>query len=157
MKDKSIRIRTAKLDDYFACLPLLTLLYHGDIGPDFKHTFENFLNHKDCIVLLAEHSNKVIGILVGSYHVDIDWEGRIATIDAVIVDEDFRRMEIGKRLVLFFVAKAGKKHCKAIKSRVNRKNKIAQNFHKNLGFTKANTYEYILDFQEQHNCQPENT
>jgi hypothetical protein len=32
-----ITIRNAKDGDYSRCLPLLTLLYHGDIGTDFKN------------------------------------------------------------------------------------------------------------------------
>lgn len=150
MKDKLVRIRTAKIDDYSACLPLFSLLYHGDIGPDFEITFEGFVNSEDGIVLLAEHSDKVVGILVGSYHLDIDWEGNIARIDALIVDKALRRMGIGRRLVRYFITRAKNDSCKAVRSRVNRKNRIAQIFHDNQGFTKANTYEYFLDLQEQH-------
>ncbi|MFX1250012.1 MAG: GNAT family N-acetyltransferase [Promethearchaeota archaeon] len=153
MKNKFIKLRTANVDDYFACLPLLTTLYHGDIGANFQHSFENFVNHEESIILLAEHSNKVIGILIGSHHLDIDWEGKIANIDALIVDETFRRMKIGRKLVRCFVTRARKDHCKVIRSRVNRKNKIAQSFHEAFGFTKANTYEYILDLQGQNNSQ----
>jgi len=150
MKDQFVRIRKAKVNDYSACLPLFTLLYHGDTGPNFKIIFEEFINNEDSIVLLAEHSGKVIGILVGSYHLDIDWEGNVARIDALIVDRAFRRMGIGRRLVRYFITKAKNGGCKAVRSRVNRKNTIAQFFYKNQGFTRANTYEYFLDFREQH-------
>jgi len=102
-------------------LPLFTSLYDGDIGKNFKPTFENFINNEDGIVLLAEHSNKVIGILVGSYHLDIDWEGKIAKIDGLIVDKALRRTGVGRRLVRYLIAKAKKESCKAVKSRVNRK------------------------------------
>jgi len=80
---------------------------------------------------------------------DIDWEGRIARIDALIVDEACRKRGIGSKLVSQFIALAERKNCRAVKSRINRKNVVAQRFHESLGFTKANTYEYFLDFQEQ--------
>jgi len=148
MKNKPTKIRTAKLDDYSSCIPLLTILYHGDIGPNFKQTFESFVKNKDCTVLLAEHSNKVIGILIGSCHINIDFEGKTAKIDALIVDEAFRRKRIGRSLLFRFVTWARKRHCKALKSRVNMKNKTAQSFHENLGFTKTKTCEYILELQD---------
>lgn len=40
MATGTITIRNAEIGDYSRCLPLLTLLYHGDIGTDFKKTFE---------------------------------------------------------------------------------------------------------------------
>jgi ribosomal protein S18 acetylase RimI-like enzyme len=148
MRKKYASIHEAKVNDYSMCLPLFETLYHGDIGPDFKQTFESYVNNEDGVVLLAEHSNRTIGILVGSYHLDIDWEGRTAKVDALIVDESYRKKGIGKRLVQHFIAIARRKQCKAIKSRINRRNVVAQKFHRSLGFTEAGTYEYFQDFGE---------
>jgi GNAT superfamily N-acetyltransferase len=147
-------IREAKANDYPIGLPLLETLYHGDIGSYFMQTFENYVNNEDGVVLLAEHSNKAIGILVGSYHLDIDWEGKIAKVDALIVDKAHRRKGVGKKLVQQFVAMARRKRCKAIKSRINRKNVVAQKFHKSLGFVEADTYEYFQDFGENTEKEP---
>lgn len=147
MKKQLATIRMAQTSDYSNCLPLFRTLYHGDIGPDFKQTFENFVNSEDGVIMMAERSSKVIGVLVGSYHLDIDWEGRVAKIDALIVEEAYRKEGIGKKLVQRFITMARRKQCKAIKSRINRKNVVAQEFHKSLGFTEADTYEYFLDFE----------
>ena len=140
-----ITIRNAKAGDYSCCLPLLTLLYHGDIGTDFKKTFESFVIGHDGLVLLAQSRRRVVGILVGSCQMDIDWEGKTARIDAVVVSEEHRRTGVGKQLVSRFVNLAQRQGCKAIKSRVNRKNEGAQRFHEGLGFVRADTYEYALD------------
>jgi len=99
-------------------------------------------------ILLAERSRSLVGILVGSYHLDIDWEGRTARIDAIIVEEANRKMGIGKKLTQYFIGVAKKRKCRAVKSRVNINNVTAQRFHESLGFTKANTYEYVMDLQE---------
>ncbi len=146
-ENRSTKIRMAEVDDYSACLPLLTALYHGDIGSDFKRTFEDFVESEHGIVLIAENT-KVLGVLVGSYHLDIDWEGKTAKIDAIIVDEPYRKKGIGTELVRHFLAEARRKDCKAAKSRINTENFAAQEFHKTLGFAKARTYEYFLDFVE---------
>ena len=148
MKKQLAAIRMAQMSDYSTCLPLFRTLYHGDIGPDFKQTFENFVNSEDGVIMLAEQSSKVIGILVGSYHLDIDWEGRIAKIDALIVEEAYRKKGIGKKLVQRLITMARRKKCKAIKSRINRKNVVAQRFHNSLGFAEAETHEYFLDFEQ---------
>jgi hypothetical protein len=39
MEEESVRVRLAEIGDYSICLPLFKLLYHGDIGPDFKNVF----------------------------------------------------------------------------------------------------------------------
>jgi ribosomal protein S18 acetylase RimI-like enzyme len=144
-KAQFTKIREAKVDDYLVCLPLLTALYHGDIGSDFRRTFEDFVESEHGIVLIAENT-KVLGVLVGGYHLDIDWEGKTAKIDAIIVDETSRKRGIGTELVRHFIADAKRKNCEAVKSRVNTENFAAQEFHRTLGFTKARTYEYFLDF-----------
>lgn len=139
-------IRKAKIGDYSRCLPLLTSLYHGDIGADFKNAFESFATSDNSLVLLAQSNGQVVGVLIGSWQMDIDWEGKTARIDAIIVDEKHRITGIGKQLANYFVTEARGQRCKAVKSRVNRKNKGAQKFHEKLGFARANTYEYVLDF-----------
>jgi GNAT superfamily N-acetyltransferase len=141
-----ITVRKAEAGDYSRCLPLLTLLYHGDIGTDFKKTFESFITSDYSMVLLAQSSRGVVGILIGSCQMNIDWEGKTARIDAIIVSEKHRRTGIGKKLGNRFITLAQRQGCKAVKSRVNRKNEGAQRFHESLGFARADTYEYVLDF-----------
>ena len=139
-------IRNATVDDYSLCFPLLTSLYHGDIGKDFRKTFESCVTGDSSLVLLAQSQGDLVGILIGSYQMDIDWEGRTARIDAIIVNEKHRRTGIGKQLAHHFFTLAKGRECKAVKSRVNIKNRTAQEFHESLGFLRADTYEYNLEF-----------
>ena len=147
MKKSYASIRRAGVNDYHVSLPLFEKLYHGDIGPDFEQTFKEYVRNEGGVVLFAEHSDKMVGILVGSYHLDIDWEGKIAKVDAIIVDEAHRKKGVGRKLGEHFIALARRKKCKAVKSRINRENAVAQKFHESLGFTQAETYEYFLDFE----------
>ena len=139
-----ITIRRAEIGDYPRCLPLFTLLYHGDIGTGFKKTFATYIRNEDGIILLAQVRHEVVGILVGSLQMDIDWEGRTARIDAIIVGEKHRRTGIGGQLAKEFIKLAQERGCKAVKSRVNVKNGGAQRFHESLGFGRVDTYEYVL-------------
>jgi ribosomal protein S18 acetylase RimI-like enzyme len=149
MRNKPTTIREAKPEDYHTCLPLLTSLYHGDIGPDFKSSFEDYANSENSVVLVSERSGNVNGVLMGSYCSDIDWEGKTARIDAIVVDDKYRKTGIGRELVNRFIKLSEKKNCRAIKSRVNIRNENAQTFHERLGFNKADTYEYILEFEKR--------
>jgi ribosomal protein S18 acetylase RimI-like enzyme len=61
---------------------------------------------KEGAILLARTGGTLLGILVGSYNLDIDWEGRVARIDAVVVDENYRMRGIDKILVKRFIEAA---------------------------------------------------
>ena len=139
-------VRNATPDDFERCFPLLEELYHGDIGRNFKEVFNKFARGKRSCVIVAEQDRKILGVLIGSYYLDIDWEGKVAKIQALIVKEKHRKKGIGKKLVQRFIEKAKQNGCRAVRSRVNRKNKNACLFHEKLGFWEAETYEYILEF-----------
>ena len=141
-------IRNATVDDYSLCFPLLTSLYHGDIGPEFRKVFESYASGESTVVVLAQIRSELVGILIGSYQMDIDWEGKTARIDAIIVDAKHRRTGVGKQLAHHFFTLAKEQTCKSVKSRVNTKNRTAQEFHESLGFQRADTYEYNLDFPQ---------
>ena len=145
MSKSEVSIRKAELGDYYACLPLLAQLYHDDIGPDFKNVFERYVTGDDNLVLVAESKQEVVGVLIGSCHIDVDWEGRAAKVDAIVVSEKHRRTGVGKLLIDSFVTLERKHGCKAVRSRVNGENIHAQRFHERLGFSRADTYEYLLE------------
>ena len=149
MKSGGSTIRKATLRDCPRCFPLLNSLYHGDIGTGFRKALESYVVGDRSVVLLAQSQRKPVGILIGSFQNDIDWEGETARIDAIIVNEKHRRTGIGKKLAQRFLALAKKRRCKAVKSRVNIRNRTAQEFHESLGFGKADTYEYILEFHDK--------
>jgi L-amino acid N-acyltransferase YncA len=126
-------------------LSLLEQLYHGDIGRNFKEVLNQFGRGNENCVIVAEQHGKTLGVLIGSYFLDIDWEDKVAKIQALIVEKKHRKKGIGKRLVQHFIEKAKQNGCKAVRSKINRKNKNACLFHEKLGFWQAETYEYILE------------
>lgn len=140
-----LTVRDATPDDFDKCFPLLEQLYHGDTGSKFKEVFNKLARSKRSYVMVAERHGRTLGVLIGSYYLDIDWEGKVAKIQALIVEEKHRKKGIGKKLVQHFIEKAKQNGCRAVRSRINRKNKNACSFHEKLGFWKAETYEYILE------------
>jgi ribosomal protein S18 acetylase RimI-like enzyme len=140
-------IREAGVGDYSRCFPLLDSLYHGEIGEDLQKTFESYLRSDNAIVLIAVSRYRAVGVLIGSLQMDIDWEGMTAKIDAIAVSREHRGMGIGRHLVNRFVTLAQRRGCKAVKSRVGTKNRASCRFHESLGFSKAPTFEYMLDLR----------
>ena len=136
-----------KVSNYALCFSLFDKLYNGDIGSDFKQSFTEYVEEDCGVVVVAEKGDKAVGVLLGSFCLDIDWEGKTGKIDAVFVDEEYRRKGVGTMLFQHFVSIAKKKGVKAVKSRVNDKNFEAQKFHESQGFSRAETFEYFIDFQ----------
>jgi len=147
MSDKGgkLAVRDAIPDDFDRCFPLFEQLYHGDIGSNLKEVFNQLARSKRSCVIIAERHGKTLGVLIGSYYLDIDWEGKVAKIQALIVEEKNRKKGIGKMLVQHFIWKAKQNGCLVVRSRVNRRNRNACLFHEKLGFWEAETCEYILD------------
>jgi ribosomal protein S18 acetylase RimI-like enzyme len=86
-----------------------------------------------------------VGTIIGNYYVDLDWEGKIAKLQAIIVDEKHQNQGIGKKLLQHFHAQAKENNCRTITARVNRKNRKARNFYKKSKFEEAGTNEHIVE------------
>lgn len=143
--NNELTIRQAIPEDWGKILPLFEQLYHGDIGPDLRKIFAILARSKESSVLIAEQNEKPVGVLVGSYHLDIDWEGKIAKLQAIIIDEKHRNRGVGKKLLSHFLTQTKENNCRAITLRVNQKNRGARLFYEKLNFSKAETDEYILE------------
>jgi ribosomal protein S18 acetylase RimI-like enzyme len=142
--NNELTIRQAIPEDWEKILPLFEQLYHGDIGPDLRNVFAILARDKENSVLIAEQNEKPVGVLAGSYHLDVDWEGKIAKLQAVIIDEKHRNRGVGKKLLCHFLTQTKENNCRTITLRVNQKNISARLFYEKLNFSKAETDEYIL-------------
>ena len=143
--NSKLAIRQAISEDWEKILPLLEQLYHGDIGSDLRKVFAILARSKESSVLIAEQHEKPVGVLIGSYHLDVDWEGKIARLQAIITDEKHRNRGVGRKLLCHFLTQTKENNCRAITLRVNQKNEGARLFYEKLNFSKAKTDEYILE------------
>ena len=140
-----LKIRQATPKDWNKILPLLKQLYHNDIGPNMKNTFNELTKNKQNLILIAEQNQTITGALIANYYLDLDWEAKTAKLQAIIVHKKHRNKSIGTKLFQQFHKHAKQHKCKAITLRVNRKNKTAALFYEKLNFTKAETNEYTLE------------
>ena len=140
-----LKIRLATGEDWENILPLFVQLYHGDIGPNLQKVFVRLTKGKDGCVLVAEWDEKLVGLIIGNYYMDLDWEGKTAKLQAIIVNKKRRNRGIGRKLLSRFLTQAKENNCRAVTARVNRKNRKANNFYERLNFKDAGTAEYILE------------
>ena len=101
-------IRKAKYKDAKRLNFLLTLLirderqYNPEINEDFVVTnmYENYIDDDKRIILVAEEDDKIIGYLYGFMVENDEVEtGKIANLDALYVEEDYRKHGVAEKLI----------------------------------------------------------
>jgi len=110
----NVQVREATEDDVAETMPLFVDLYRGDLGEHFVEILTEYVTVAAHCVLVAIRKDRIVGVLVGSYRLDIDYECRAGFVDAVIVDKDCRGQGIGKTLLRSFADWAAAKGCTAI-------------------------------------------
>ena len=106
-----LTIRLANEEDLRQIISLLGVLYKGDVGEGLKDLVQEYLESSDHLVLVAIVRDRPVGVLIGSYRMDIDYECRAGFVDALVVAESLRRQGIGNSLVGEFGEWAGKRNC----------------------------------------------
>ena len=105
-----VTIRPAECPDSEAIISLLRVLYKNDVGPEFSGLVQEYLDSPSHLVLLAMR-DRPIGVLIGSYRLDIDYECRAGLVDAIVVEESVRNHGIGRNLVRAFTRWARGRGC----------------------------------------------
>ncbi len=125
----TVALRTATRDDIDRLMPLFVDLYKGDIGPGFRDVLDEYVCLDAHRVIVAVCEGCVVGVIAGSYRLDIDYECRAGFIDAVVVHEAHRSQGIGKRLVQDFADWAAGRDCTVLQVMNGRRE-----FFEGLGF-----------------------
>lgn len=102
-----------------------------------KKVFYDVLNMKDQFYFCALHDNKVVGFCSLSARKRLGWQGTIANIDEMIVDEKHRGTGIGRALVEYAERKARSVGCSGIELDSALHRKEAHKFYEHLGFTNS--------------------
>jgi predicted N-acetyltransferase YhbS len=110
----TIQIRRASEADAESVAELLAVLYKGDIGRNLSALVREYLVSGDHAVLVAERQSQVVGLLIGSQRLDIDWECRAALVDAIVVRESARGQGIGRSLMREFCSWARQRGCTVV-------------------------------------------
>lgn len=68
----------------------------------FSESLKHILNDNSALLLLAEANKEVIGYCLAFDHYAFYANGRVSWLEEIMVDESFRRMGIGKQLMIKF-------------------------------------------------------
>ena len=110
----NVEVREASDSDLEDVLSLLTLLYKGDVGQGMRSLLAEYLASPQHVVLLACAGTERLGLLIGSYRLDIDWESRAGLVDAIVTSESARKRGVGRALLRCFREWARDKDCSVL-------------------------------------------
>ncbi len=139
----NIQIRYAYADDIEAMTELLSELF--EIEDDFvidtakqQRGLELLLQKPDAKVLVATHLNRVIGMVSMQSLISTACGERVGLIEDMIVNTDFRRKGIGKRLFESMLEEADQLGYARVSLAADRRNDTALDFYRTFGFEASN-------------------
>lgn len=151
---KKLSIRKLKSEDYGDIDSLMRQLHqiHVDARPDMyaeiehpysEEYFMKLIKNDKIIGVAAEVDKKVVGLCIATMRDKSNMvEMPIAYVDELVVDKEFRRQGIAKRLYAFVEEEARQRGAKRLDLMVWEFNKEALEFYKSLGMT---VQRYILE------------
>ncbi len=128
-----IVIRKAKLSDLNEIFNLV-LKFSTSFEPaldSFKLSFSNIVKNDNFLLAIAETDNKVIGYSLGLCHDTFYANGKVSWLEELMVDEHFRNLRIGSKLIKEFETWSKNHNCKLTALATRRA----------AGFYKKNNYE----------------
>lgn len=136
-------IRRANLDDVKNCNNFLTLLirdeknYDKNINENCKVNifYENFISNENNCILIAQVEDDIVGYLYGFIKNNGDtYIDLVAQLDAMFIDESFRKYGIGTSLINEFKKWSIEHKVKQIELQVCNENDKAISLYKKNGF-----------------------
>ena len=138
-----IYIRIAEINDSKAITELSNQLGYKTQNSNIKNRLKNILKNTDNCVYIAIKNETVIGWIHGFYSLRIE-SGFFVEIGGLIVDGNFRKQGVGKKLVDKIIEWSKSKNCSKIRVRCNVIRKESHLFYKNIGFN-INKEQTIFD------------
>jgi GNAT superfamily N-acetyltransferase len=102
----------------------------------FRSSFSELLDTPNTYFAVATRDDRVIGYLLGSEHLTIYANGRVAWVDEIMVGEEYRRQGIGEQLMSGLEAWAQARGCVLATLATRR----AAPFYLTLGYEESATY-----------------
>jgi ribosomal protein S18 acetylase RimI-like enzyme len=138
-----VKIREARPGDAKAVLDLLPPL--GYEVPDdgmgrFLDAFANAVRHPEVTVYVATDGMKVVGFATVSLRPQVRLGGRLASVDELVVHQDYRGRGVGSRLLDTAVDRARQMRCVRVEVETRRSRESYQRgFYARRGFTEADS------------------
>ncbi len=132
-----LQIRPVTGEDYNEVYRLYRQLIHTvqyRSENDFARIFKSFMNSNEREAFVATVHNRVIGFVTLYYFDVFHYCGQIASIQELVVTEEFRGRGVGKALVGFVKEKTTEKNCRGLEVATDMWQGGAKTFYKKCGF-----------------------
>ena len=130
-------IRKIELKDLEQVFELLNELYENKIEYSiFVEKYKESLKNANFYEIVAVEDNKVVGVLISQIINRLAKKRNILFIDDLIVNEKYRNLGIGKKLIQDATDYAISKNCEAVELTSMISNINAHRFYENNGFEK---------------------
>lgn len=100
---------------------------------EFIRIFKMFFNSNEREAYVATVLNRVIGFVTLYYFEAFHYSGQVASIQELVVTEEFRGRGVGKALVEFVKQKASEKHCHGLEIATDLWQSGAKSFYEKCG------------------------
>lgn len=128
-----ISIRIAEINDSEFITKLSNQLGYETQISDIQNRLKKILANADNCVYVATEKGKIVGWIHGFFSLRIESEFFVE-IGGLVVDENFRKNGIGKKLVDKIMEWSKLKNCKKVRVRCNMIRKESHRFYENIGF-----------------------
>lgn len=137
--ERDISIREAVVDDYLVLARLtLQLGYKEELGKIKDRLNDLLTNYDDHVILVAEIDNQIVGWVHG-YLYRLFYAEAMCEIGGLVVDKNYRRKGIGRKLMESIEDWATEKGCNKVSLRSGSSRKKAHKFYKDIGFDLVKT------------------
>ena len=128
-----ISIRIAHINDAEFLTKLSSQLGYETQNAAIENRLKKILINADNCVYVALESEKIVGWIHGFYSLRIESDFFVE-IGGLVVDENFRKNGIGKKLVDKVIEWSTLKECNKVRVRCNVTRKEIHKFYENIGF-----------------------
>ena len=129
----NIEIRLMQQQNVNAVTTIYRQLGYQITVEQVQQNIQLFLDQEDIAAFVAVHENKVVGWITVAYIISIS-SLPVCEIRGLVVDEKYRRNNIGTILIEHAKQWCKEKDCDTLRLRCNTKRKEAQAFYLYLGF-----------------------
>ena len=102
----------------------------------FLRVFQELLNSRSALVLVAEYGQKLLGYALGFTHATFYANGHVGWVEEIFVKEEFRRLNVGRQLMQSIETWVQERGCALIALATRR----ASTFYKSIGYEESATY-----------------
>lgn len=130
-----ITVRSATLQDFNELDKLANELLSLDVSPR-ESIFKKSLEDTSSMFFVAEIDQKIVGFIESRIFPDFVEGASIAIIQSLIVDSNYRRRDIGSKLIQKVIEEVKEHYVVELHVWVNFDNQLAEQFYKKHGFKK---------------------